>query len=64
MTNYAKRDIMQLYEDGGYYTEHVHAMTAEELHCKSDIAAELGWRDREIDRLTEVLDNLEEQLRH
>ena len=48
---YADRDIMKLDDEGGYYFKHVSAMTGESLHCKSDIAAELGWRDREIDRL-------------
>lgn len=52
MTHYAERDIMELDEDGDYYCRHVQAMTAEELHCKSDIAAELAYRDSEIDRLT------------
>jgi len=44
------RDPMQLDEDGNYYIRHVEAMTGEGLYDKSDIAAELGWRDREIDR--------------
>lgn len=42
---------MQLDKDGGYYFRHVAAMTDESLHAKSDIAGQLGWRDREIDRL-------------
>lgn len=49
---------MQLDEDGGYYYRHVHAMTKEDLHCKSDIAAELAWRDREIDTLKETVKHL------
>ena len=36
---------------GNYYIRHVSAMTREGLHSKSDIAAELAWRDMEIDRL-------------
>lgn len=48
---YADRDIFQLDIDGNYYCRHVDRMTVEELHSKSDIAAELGWRDREIDNL-------------
>ena len=36
---------------GNYYIRHVSAMTREGLHSKSDIAAELAWRDLEIDRL-------------
>lgn len=42
---YADRDVMQLDEDGGHYCRHVDRMTAEGLHSKSDIAAELGFRD-------------------
>jgi hypothetical protein len=36
---------------GEYYLRHIDRMTAEGLHRKSDIAAQLAWRDREIDRL-------------
>ncbi len=39
---YAERDIIGL---GQIYCDHVMAMTAEELHAKSDIAAELAFRD-------------------
>ncbi|MCS4234464.1 hypothetical protein [Stenotrophomonas sp. BIGb0135] len=46
---------MQLDKDGGYYCRHVEAMTAEGLHRKSDIAEQLGWRDREIDKLRTAL---------
>lgn len=53
--NYAERDIMEMDNVGGYYIRHVSAMTAEELHSKSDIAAELGHRDMVIDELQEVL---------
>jgi len=42
---------VQLDRDGGHYCRHVSAMTREGLHAKSDIAAELAWRDSEIDRL-------------
>lgn len=45
-TQYARRDIEDLCE---YYTRHLDAMTREGLHSKSDIAAELGWRDRIIE---------------
>ena len=48
---YAKRDPMALDKQGGYYIRHVMALTREELHAKSAIAAELAWRDAEIDRL-------------
>jgi len=56
MRHYDERDIMQLDEAGDFYTNHVMAMTSEKLHSKSDIAAELGWRDMEIDRLKCMLD--------
>jgi len=45
---YAQRDIELL---GEHYIKHVSAMTGEGLHKKSDIAAELAWRDAEIERL-------------
>jgi hypothetical protein len=49
---YAERDAMALEKAGGYYSRHVSAMTAEGLHSKSDIAAELAYRDMLIDALT------------
>jgi hypothetical protein len=42
---YAERDIEAL---GAFYMRHLEAMTAERLHSKSDIAAELAWRDKRI----------------
>ena len=47
-TQYAHRDHRAL---GEHYLRHVSAMTGEGLHAKSDIAAELAWRDAEIERL-------------
>ncbi|NWC63695.1 hypothetical protein [Cedecea sp. P7760] len=57
MTNkfYAERDLMALDEAGGHYCRHVSAMTGEGLHSKSDIAAELGWRDMQIAELQRQL---------
>ncbi|WP_205959262.1 hypothetical protein [Pantoea stewartii] len=49
---YAQRDIESL--DG--YMTHLMAMTAEQLHNKSDIAAELAWRDSQIAALRQMLD--------
>ncbi len=49
---------MELDIDGGYYGRHVDAMTRENLHSKSDIAAQLGARDREIGRLRAEADAL------
>lgn len=48
---YDDRDIIELDKAGGHYTRHVAAMTAEGLHDKSAIAAELAWRDRRIQLL-------------
>ena len=48
MTLYARRDIADL---GEYYISHIEAVTDEDLCDASDIAAELAWRDREIDSL-------------
>jgi hypothetical protein len=45
---YPEQDHMAL---GEYHLRHIDRMTAEGLHRKSDIAAQLAWRDREIDRL-------------
>jgi len=45
---YATRDII---DQGEFYTRHVMAMTAEGLHDKSSIAAELAHRDRYIAEL-------------
>lgn len=50
---YAKRDIETL---GQRYMDHLKAMTLEGLESKSDIAAELAYRDVEIDRLQDMLD--------
>ncbi len=45
MTLYAKRKLWDLEP---YYSQHVSAMTSEALHAKSDIAAELAFRDASI----------------
>ena len=58
MSEYADRDVIKL---GKYYTRHVEAMTSEGLHEKSDIAAELAWRDLELERLREILHGRDEQ---
>lgn len=39
---YGERDAIK---QGSYYIRHVEAMTAEHLHSKADIAAELAHRD-------------------
>jgi uncharacterized small protein (DUF1192 family) len=55
--HYGHRDIVELDQRGNYFGRHVSAMTEEGLHSKSDIAAELAWRDAEIDRLKDELAN-------
>lgn len=55
---YGERDLMALDMAGGYYCRHVSAMTSEELHSKSDIAAELGWRDMQITELQRKVESL------
>ncbi|HHH1797271.1 TPA: hypothetical protein ACPZFV_003775 [Yersinia enterocolitica] len=39
-----------------HYGVHIHAMTAENLHSKSDIAVELAWRDLRIEQLIAQLE--------
>ena len=48
MKHYADRHVM---DQGQVYIDHVMAMTAEELHSKADIAAELAHRDIVIQTL-------------
>lgn len=55
VNQYAERDAMEL---GGHYIRHVCAMTKEHLHEKSDIAAELAFRDMRIYALTKQRDEL------
>ena len=54
---YAERDPEKLDELGNYFFKHMDAMTGENLHRKSDIACELGWRDAVIDALLDTLDD-------
>lgn len=60
MTNkhYANRDVIELDKIGEYYTRHVTAMTTENLYSKSDIAAELGYRDSVIDKQKRCITDL------
>ena len=55
---YGERDAETL---GQHYGKHVHAMTREQLHSKSDIAAELAWRDQNIEQLQARIAELERQ---
>ncbi|EFQ9579859.1 hypothetical protein H0J91_004547 [Salmonella enterica] len=51
---------MALDKAGGFYCQHISAMTSEQLHSKSDIAAELGHRDMIINDLSVALQQLVE----
>jgi len=50
-SHYSERDIEAL---GHYFTDHLSAMTIENLHSKADIAAELAWRDARIAELEDL----------
>ena len=50
--HYEHRDVMK---QGQVYCDHVMAMTAEGLHQKSDIAAELAHRDIRIAKLEKLI---------
>jgi hypothetical protein len=52
------RDAFELDKAGGYYSRHVIAMTKEGLHNKSDIVAELAYRDMVIDGLKAQVEQL------
>lgn len=52
---YDKRDVES---QGQHYMDHVMAMTAEGLHSKSDIAAELAHRDILIEELKAEVEKL------
>ena len=58
VNQYQERDPIVLDEIGGYYSRHVSAMTRESLHAKTDIAAELAFRDCVIDDITKQRDEL------
>lgn len=44
-----------------HYGVHIHAMTAENLHSKSDIAVELAWRDLRIEQLIAQLESAQKE---
>lgn len=51
-------DIRDTDEFPDLYIAHVSAMTTERLHKKSEIAAELAWRDKRIAELESEIDSL------
>lgn len=56
MTEYADRDLETLEP---HYSLHVSAMTREHLHAKSDIAAELAFRDVRIHNQRRTIEAME-----
>lgn len=42
---------------GEHYTNHLSAMTSEDLRGKSKIAAELAWRDQRIEELEALVES-------
>lgn len=59
---YAKRDLEVLDLRGHFYSNHVSAMTREGLESKSDIAAELAFRDLRISNLSYHIEQLQSQI--
>ena len=59
MIHYAKRDLIQLAD---HYIMHLVALSEEQLNSKSDIAAELAFRDQRIEQLTKALKQLRSEL--
>lgn len=57
---YDERNAMAL---GDYYGRHCHAMTVESLHAKSDIAAELAYRDKRIDELLAAMEEKDQRIK-
>jgi hypothetical protein len=64
MIEYRERDIEALDVAGDFYVRHVSAMTAEGLHDKMDIAAELAYRDYRIHNLEVKIHELKQELFH
>ena len=56
MSEYAERNIEETKALNDAYCKHINAMTTEDLYSKSDIAAELAWRDVQIEQLTKELE--------
>jgi len=52
---YAKRTPSELEP---WFSRHMEAMTAEDLHWKGDIAMELAWRDKQIGMLKKHVNGL------
>lgn len=59
MSEYAERNPMELEP---HYSKHVQAMTSENLFSKSDIAAELAFRDKQIEEMDKEFQELHYKL--
>lgn len=59
MNRYKTRDTHLL---GQLYFDHVRAMTTEQLHNKCDIAAELAYRDKQLLRVSQELQQVQAEL--
>lgn len=59
---YAKRNLVDLDNKGGYYIRHLSAMTLEKLYGKSAIAAELAHRDMLINEMRDALISCDEAM--
>ena len=55
MSIYQERDAAELDEQGNHYIRHVCAMTREHLERKSQIAAELAYRDYLLARIVKAV---------
>lgn len=53
MKRYENHDARKL---GKFYTDHVLAMTSEQLHSKADIAIQLAYRDKKIKSMQAEID--------
>ena len=56
---YAERDLIELDE---HYANHIIALSIEQLNSKSDIAAELAFRDQRIAKLESLLKAVKNEL--
>jgi len=56
MARYKRRDAEA---QGEHYQRHISALTAEDLHSKSDIAAELAHRDKALATIKEYISEID-----
>lgn len=58
---YKQRDVEELEP---FFSAHLNAMTEQNLNSKRDIAAELAFRDMEIEGLNDQVDELESEIEY